>query len=48
MIRAPHTTVIGNNNLLWFQAMRKERERQIAEGKLKGDAKYVTPRVDSF
>ncbi|VVC92765.1 unnamed protein product [Leptidea sinapis] len=31
-----------------FVAMRKERERQIAEGKLKGDNEYVSPRVDSF
>ncbi|CAK1553048.1 unnamed protein product [Leptosia nina] len=31
-----------------FAAMRKERERQIAEGKLTGDKKYVTPRIDSY
>ncbi|XP_072942497.1 NADH dehydrogenase [ubiquinone] iron-sulfur protein 5 [Epargyreus clarus] len=31
-----------------FMAMRRERDRQIAEGKLKGDQKYVSPRVDSF
>lgn len=31
-----------------FQAMRRERDRQIAEGKLKGDEQYVNPRVDSF
>ncbi|XP_045502228.1 NADH dehydrogenase [ubiquinone] iron-sulfur protein 5-like [Colias croceus] len=31
-----------------FAAMRKERERQIAEGKLTGDKQYVTPRIDSF
>lgn len=31
-----------------FQAMRVERERQISEGKLVGDKKYVSPKVDSF
>ncbi|XP_046970358.1 NADH dehydrogenase [ubiquinone] iron-sulfur protein 5 [Vanessa atalanta] len=31
-----------------FVAIRKERERQIAEGKLKGDEKFLSPRVDSF
>ncbi|CAF4914760.1 unnamed protein product [Pieris macdunnoughi] len=31
-----------------FMAMRKERERQIAEGTLTGDKKYVTPRIDSY
>ncbi|XP_026321059.1 uncharacterized protein LOC113231101 [Hyposmocoma kahamanoa] len=31
-----------------FMAMRAERDRQIAEGKLKGDEKFVTPRIDSF
>ncbi|XP_026763410.1 NADH dehydrogenase [ubiquinone] iron-sulfur protein 5 [Galleria mellonella] len=31
-----------------FVAMRNERDKQIAEGKLKGDEKYVNPRVDSF
>ncbi|KAI5642953.1 NADH:ubiquinone oxidoreductase, NDUFS5-15kDa domain-containing protein [Phthorimaea operculella] len=31
-----------------FMAMRRERDRQIAEGKLKGDEKYVTPRIDSY
>ncbi|XP_049877139.1 NADH dehydrogenase [ubiquinone] iron-sulfur protein 5-like [Pectinophora gossypiella] len=31
-----------------FMAMRKERERQIAEGKLKGDAKWVSPTADSY
>ncbi|XP_013193508.1 NADH dehydrogenase [ubiquinone] iron-sulfur protein 5 [Amyelois transitella] len=31
-----------------FVAMRNERDRQIAEGKLKGDQQYVTPRVDSY
>ncbi|CAG9133971.1 unnamed protein product [Plutella xylostella] len=31
-----------------FMAMRAERKRQIADGKLKGDAKYVTPRIDSY
>ncbi|XP_063366687.1 NADH dehydrogenase [ubiquinone] iron-sulfur protein 5-like [Cydia amplana] len=31
-----------------FYAMRAERERQIAEGKLKGECRYVTPKIDSF
>ncbi|KAL0820182.1 hypothetical protein ABMA28_006107 [Loxostege sticticalis] len=31
-----------------FMAMRAERDKQIAEGKLKGDSKYLTPRIDSF
>ncbi|XP_053614312.1 uncharacterized protein ND-15 [Plodia interpunctella] len=31
-----------------FLAMRSERDKQIAEGKLKGDQKYVSPRVDSY
>ncbi|CAH2235388.1 NADH dehydrogenase [ubiquinone] iron-sulfur protein 5-like [Pararge aegeria] len=31
-----------------FMAMRKERDRQISEGKLKGDGQYLNPKVDSF
>ncbi|CAK1553047.1 unnamed protein product [Leptosia nina] len=31
-----------------FAAMRKERNRQIACGQLKGDKQYVTPRIDSY
>ncbi|KPJ10471.1 NADH dehydrogenase [ubiquinone] iron-sulfur protein 5 [Papilio machaon] len=31
-----------------FMTMRRERDRQIAEGKLKGDDKYVSPKVDSY
>ncbi|KAJ2948371.1 hypothetical protein O0L34_g7608 [Tuta absoluta] len=31
-----------------FVAMRAERNRQIREGILKDDKKYVTPRVDSY
>ncbi|OWR49931.1 NADH dehydrogenase [ubiquinone] iron-sulfur protein 5-like [Danaus plexippus] len=31
-----------------FMAMRRERDRQIAEGKLKGDEKYLSPKIDSF
>ncbi|XP_026744141.1 NADH dehydrogenase [ubiquinone] iron-sulfur protein 5 [Trichoplusia ni] len=31
-----------------FMAMRYERDRQISEGKLKGDAKYESPKVDSY
>ncbi|XP_014364648.1 NADH dehydrogenase [ubiquinone] iron-sulfur protein 5-like [Papilio machaon] len=31
-----------------FMAMRKERDRQIAEGKLTGDDKYCSPKVDSY
>lgn len=31
-----------------FIAMRLEREKQISEGKLKGDNKYVSPRVDGY
>lgn len=35
-------------HIVLFQAMRAERDKQIAEGKLKGDSKYLTPRIDSF
>ncbi|XP_045452620.1 NADH dehydrogenase [ubiquinone] iron-sulfur protein 5-like [Melitaea cinxia] len=31
-----------------FMAMRRERDRQIAEGKLKGDEQYLNPKIDSF
>ncbi|CAH0713173.1 unnamed protein product, partial [Brenthis ino] len=31
-----------------FVAMRRERDRQIAEGKLKGDEQYLNPRIDGF
>ncbi|XP_028027205.1 NADH dehydrogenase [ubiquinone] iron-sulfur protein 5-like [Bombyx mandarina] len=31
-----------------FLAIRKERQRQIACGKLTDDRKYVSPRVDSY
>ncbi|KAL0820183.1 hypothetical protein ABMA28_006108 [Loxostege sticticalis] len=31
-----------------FIALRNERERQIASGKLTDENKYVTPRIDSF
>ncbi|KAM3956686.1 NADH dehydrogenase [ubiquinone] iron-sulfur protein 5-like [Aphomia sociella] len=31
-----------------FAALRDERDRQIAEGKLKGDKKYVNPKLDSY
>ncbi|XP_041984777.1 NADH dehydrogenase [ubiquinone] iron-sulfur protein 5 [Aricia agestis] len=31
-----------------FMAIRRERERQIAEGKLKGDEKFLNPRIDGF
>ncbi|GBP27266.1 NADH dehydrogenase iron-sulfur protein 5 [Eumeta japonica] len=31
-----------------FCAMRDEREKQIREGTLTGDKKYVSPKVDSF
>ncbi|XP_063830425.1 NADH dehydrogenase [ubiquinone] iron-sulfur protein 5-like [Ostrinia nubilalis] len=31
-----------------FIAMRTERDRQIAAGKLKGDEKYLSPKIDSF
>ncbi|KAI8419844.1 hypothetical protein MSG28_008477 [Choristoneura fumiferana] len=31
-----------------FYALRTERERQISEGKLVGDQKYISPKVDSF
>lgn len=32
----------------YFQAMHRERERQIAAGKLTGDDKYVSPKIDSY
>ncbi|XP_013193512.1 NADH dehydrogenase [ubiquinone] iron-sulfur protein 5 [Amyelois transitella] len=31
-----------------FTAMRRERDRQIACGKLCNDNKYVSPRIDSY
>ncbi|KAJ8718081.1 hypothetical protein PYW07_006011 [Mythimna separata] len=31
-----------------FMAMRRERDRQIANGTLKGDNQYVSPKVDSY
>ncbi|XP_075981495.1 NADH dehydrogenase [ubiquinone] iron-sulfur protein 5-like [Anticarsia gemmatalis] len=31
-----------------FIAMRRERERQISKGKLTGDDKYVSPKLDSY
>ncbi|XP_075981686.1 NADH dehydrogenase [ubiquinone] iron-sulfur protein 5-like [Anticarsia gemmatalis] len=31
-----------------FVAIRRERERQISEGKLTGDNRYVSPKVDSY
>ncbi|XP_022814006.1 NADH dehydrogenase [ubiquinone] iron-sulfur protein 5-like [Spodoptera litura] len=31
-----------------FVAMRRERDRQIAAGKLTGDEKFVSPKIDSY
>ncbi|XP_028172888.1 NADH dehydrogenase [ubiquinone] iron-sulfur protein 5-like [Ostrinia nubilalis] len=37
-----------NKQFKRFVAIRSERNRQIAAGKLTGDNKYVTPKIDSF
>ncbi|CAB3242409.1 unnamed protein product [Arctia plantaginis] len=37
-----------NKQFKRFIAIRREREKQIAEGKLTGDDRYVTPKIDSY